>query len=45
VHLLPAPAHDNANPFDFSSTDKLIELGYEAAVTALAGESVTQLSA
>jgi NTE family protein len=45
LHLLPAPAHESANPFDFSSTDKLIELGYEAAITALADETVTQLSA
>ena len=45
LHVLPAPVHESANPFDFSSTDKLIELGYEAAVTSLADETVTQLSA
>jgi NTE family protein len=36
VHVLPAPSHTHANPFDFSATDELIEAGYRAAVEALA---------
>jgi len=36
VHVLPAPTHSGANPFDFSATDELIEVGYRATVDALA---------
>ena len=36
VHVLPAPTHTGANPFDFSATDELIEVGYAAATEALA---------
>jgi NTE family protein len=45
VHLLPAPAHDGANPFDFGATDGLIEAGYQAACDALAAEPAAQLIA
>jgi NTE family protein len=36
VHVLPAPAHEGANPFDFGATGELIEKGYHATVAALA---------
>jgi NTE family protein len=36
VHLLPAPAHVGANPFDFGATDELIEAGYQAVARFLA---------
>lgn len=36
VHVLPAPAQGNANPFDFRFTARLIEEGYESAKAALA---------
>lgn len=36
VHVLPAPTHAGANPFDFSATDELIEEGYRATAAALA---------
>jgi len=36
VHVLPAPTHAGANPFDFSATDELIEEGYHATTAALA---------
>jgi NTE family protein len=35
VHLLPAPAHDGLNPFDFGATDELIEAGYASAAAEL----------
>lgn len=38
VHLLPAPVHEGANPFNFRTTDDLIEAGYRATTAALAAE-------
>ncbi|HWC79617.1 MAG TPA: patatin-like phospholipase family protein [Pseudonocardiaceae bacterium] len=35
VHVLPAPVHEAANPFDFDHTGELIELGYAATTEAL----------
>jgi len=35
VHVLPAPAHDGANPFAFGGTDVLMEKGYRATAAAL----------
>lgn len=36
VRMLPAPALHGASPFDFGSTEDLIEAGYQAAAHALA---------
>ncbi|HEX3786990.1 MAG TPA: patatin-like phospholipase family protein [Pseudonocardiaceae bacterium] len=35
VHVLPAPAHEGANPFDFRHTGELIDEGYTATKAAL----------
>jgi NTE family protein len=36
IHLLPAPRHGDANPFDFRKTPLLIQQGYTATRSALA---------
>lgn len=36
VHVLPAPAHVRAKPFDFGAAEALIEAGYRAVGQALA---------
>jgi NTE family protein len=45
VHVLPAPAHKEANPFDFSATDDLIEAGYRATTEALAAHQAARVVA
>jgi hypothetical protein len=40
VHVLPAPAQGNANPFDFRHTMRMIDEGYAMAKAALASPVV-----
>lgn len=44
VHVLPAPAQGNANPFDFRHTIRMIDEGYTMAKTALARPAIAWAS-